>query len=45
MDTNTHSQPTDAFLVNEYISGSELALEQLINRHKLRILISLNLKF
>ena len=37
MDTNTHSQPTDAILVNEYISGSELALEQLINRHKLRI--------
>jgi len=37
MSTNKLSEPTDAFLVNEYISGSEIALEKLINRHKLRI--------
>ena len=37
MSTNKLSEPTDAFLVNEYISGSEVALEKLINRHKLRI--------
>jgi RNA polymerase sigma factor (sigma-70 family) len=37
MDTIKHAQPTDAFLVNEYISGSEIALEKLIARHKLRI--------
>ena len=37
MSTNKFSEPTDAFLVNEYISGSEIALEKLINRHKLRI--------
>ena len=37
MSTNKLSEPTDAFLVNEYISGSEIALEKLINSHKLRI--------
>ena len=37
MDTNKHTQPTDAILVKEYISGSEIALEKLISRHKLRI--------
>ena len=37
MSTNKLSEPTDAFLVSEYISGSEIALEKLINRHKLRI--------
>lgn len=37
MDTNKHTQPTDAYLVKEYISGSEIALEKLISRHKLRI--------
>ena len=37
MDFKTFPQPTDAILVSNYISGSEIALEALITRHKLRI--------
>jgi len=37
MDINNSSPVLDATLVNEYISGSEIALEKLINRHQLRI--------
>ena len=37
MDFKTLPQPTDAILVSNYISGSEIALEALITRHKLRI--------
>ena len=37
MYINNTPPPLDATLVNEYISGSEIALEKLINRHQLRI--------
>jgi len=37
MDINNSSPVLDATLVKEYISGSEIALEKLINRHQLRI--------
>lgn len=37
MDFKSFTQPTDAILVSNYISGSEIALEALITRHKLRI--------
>ncbi len=37
MDINNSSLVLDATLVQEYISGSEKAIEKLINRHKLRI--------
>ena len=37
MDFKTFPQPTDAILVSNYISGSEIALEALITRHKLRV--------
>lgn len=37
MDFKTFPQPTDAILVSNYISGSEIALEALVTRHKLRV--------
>ena len=37
MDINNPSLISDAILVQEYISGSEKAIEKLINRHQLRI--------
>ena len=37
MDINKSSQVLDATLVQEYVSGSEIAIEKLINRHQLRI--------
>ncbi|MBT7654090.1 MAG: sigma-70 family RNA polymerase sigma factor [Flavobacteriaceae bacterium] len=37
MDINNSSLISDAILVQEYISGSEKAIEKLINRHQLRI--------
>jgi len=37
MDINNSSLVLDATLVQQYISGSEKALEKLINRHQLRI--------
>ena len=37
MDIINSSPVLDSTLVNEYISGSEIALEKLINRHQLRI--------
>jgi len=37
MDINNSSLVLDATLVQEYISGSEKAIEKLINRHQLRI--------
>ena len=37
MDKNNSSLISDAILVQEYISGSEKAIEKLINRHQLRI--------
>ena len=37
MDINNPSLVLDATLVQQYISGSEKALEKLINRHQLRI--------
>lgn len=37
MDINNPSLVLDATLVQQYISGSEIALEKLINRHQLRI--------
>ena len=37
MDINNSSLVLDATLVQQYISGSEIALEKLINRHQLRI--------
>ena len=37
MNLKSYPQPTDAVLVSNYISGSEIALEALITRHKLRI--------
>lgn len=40
----SENNPTDATLVNDYINGSEHALEQLINRHKLQIFNFINSK-
>ena len=37
MDINNSSLVLDSTLVQQYISGSEIALEKLINRHQLRI--------
>ncbi|MFQ3341044.1 MAG: RNA polymerase sigma factor (sigma-70 family) [Flavobacteriaceae bacterium] len=37
MNINNSLLPNDATLVQEYISGSEIALEKLIKRHQLRI--------
>jgi RNA polymerase sigma factor (sigma-70 family) len=37
MNINKSSLVLDATLVQEYISGSEIAIEKLINRHQLRI--------
>jgi RNA polymerase sigma-70 factor (ECF subfamily) len=37
MDINNSSLVLDATLVQQYISGSEKAIEKLINRHQLRI--------
>jgi RNA polymerase sigma-70 factor (ECF subfamily) len=37
MQNNNPTLPTDAVLVKDYIDGSELSLERLIKRHKLRI--------
>ena len=37
MDINKSSLVLDATLVKEYVSGSEIAIEKLINRHQLRI--------
>jgi RNA polymerase sigma-70 factor (ECF subfamily) len=44
MDTYDTLSPTDANLVQAYTSGSELALENLINRHKSRIFNFINSK-
>ena len=44
MDTYITSLPTDGTLVQQYISGSEIALEDLINRHKSRIFNFINSK-
>ena len=37
MNINKSSLVLDATLVQEYVSGSEIAIEKLINRHQLRI--------
>ena len=37
MDINKSSLVLDSTLVQQYISGSEIAIEKLINRHQLRI--------
>ena len=44
MNTVTHSKDTDADLVKNYINGSEIALESLVNRHKLQIFNFINSK-
>jgi len=44
MHTLSKNNPTDATLVNDYINGSEHALEQLINRHQLQIFNFINSK-
>ena len=44
MDTYNAPLPTDGTLVQQYISGSEIALEDLINRHKSRIFNFINSK-
>lgn len=44
MQNNNPTQPTDAVLVKDYIDGSELALERLINRHQLQIFNFINSK-
>ena len=44
MNINDSSQHTDAVLVNNYINGSELALNHLINRHQLQIFNFINSK-
>jgi RNA polymerase sigma-70 factor (ECF subfamily) len=38
------SLPNDASLISDYLAGSELALEKLINRHQLRIFNFINSK-
>ena len=44
MNTLTPSNYTDANLVKSYINGSEIALETLVNRHKLQIFNFINSK-
>ena len=44
MNTLTPSNFTDADLVKSYINGSEIALETLVNRHKLQIFNFINSK-
>ena len=44
MNTITPSKYTDADLVKNYINGSEIALESLVNRHKLQIFNFINSK-
>ena len=44
MNTVTPSKYTDADLVKNYINGSEIALESLVNRHKLQIFNFINSK-
>jgi RNA polymerase sigma-70 factor (ECF subfamily) len=44
MQNNNPTQPTDAVLVKDYIDGSELSLERLINRHQLQIFNFINSK-
>jgi RNA polymerase sigma-70 factor (ECF subfamily) len=44
MNTLTPSNYTDADLVKSYINGSEIALETLVNRHKLQIFNFINSK-
>ena len=43
MKTNT-AIPSDSDLVQEYLSGSEIALEKLINKHQARIFNFINSK-
>ena len=44
MNTVINSKHTDADLVKSYINGSEIALETLVNRHKLQIFNFINSK-
>ena len=44
MNTVINSKHTDADLVKRYINGSEIALETLVNRHKLQIFNFINSK-
>ena len=44
MDRYNSFIPNDASLISDYLSGSELALEKLINRHQLRIFNFINSK-
>ena len=44
MNTVINSKHTDADLVKNYINGSEIALETLVNRHKLQIFNFINSK-
>ena len=44
MNTLTPSKYSDADLVKSYINGSEIALETLVNRHKLQIFNFINSK-
>ena len=44
MNTSKTIKHSDAELVKDYINGSELALEKLINRHKLQIFNFINSK-
>lgn len=44
MQNKNLSKPTDAALVRDYIEGSEIALERLINRHQLQIFNFINSK-
>jgi len=44
MNTHIPSKYTDADLVKSYINGSEIALETLVNRHKLQIFNFINSK-
>ena len=44
MNTVISSKYTDADLVKSYINGSEIALESLVNRHKLQIFNFINSK-
>ena len=44
MNTLIPSKHTDADLVKSYINGSEIALENLVNRHKLQIFNFINSK-
>ena len=44
MDRYNSFIPNDASLISDYLSGSELALEKLVNRHQLRIFNFINSK-